>query len=122
MSNYPTIGIDLDGTITESVLFFNFLSHSWPGRVVVITYRDDRQKTVEDLEKLGIKYDELILAKSMDKSGDIKDSGVDIYFDDQDEMTWNIPESVTVFKIRNDGNFDFEDKKWLFSDKTGKLL
>jgi len=34
----------------------------------------------------------------------------------------NIPENVTVLKIRNGGNFDFEEKKWLFSEQTGRMI
>ena len=119
---YPTLGIDLDGTITENSLLFHVLTHNWPGRVVVVTYRDSIEQTVKDLEKLYIKYDKVVLASSMDKSSIIRDYEIDVYIDDQDEMTQNIPESVTVLKMRNAGNFDFEDKKWLYSDKTGKMV
>ena len=34
----------------------------------------------------------------------------------------HIPEGVTVFKIRNGGNYDFESKKWLFSKMTGRMI
>ena len=37
-------------------------------------------------------------------------------------MLKDISEDVDVFKIRNGGNFDFEDKLWLFSDKTGRKV
>jgi uncharacterized HAD superfamily protein len=119
---YPTLGIDLDGTITDSRLFFHVLSHKWPGRVIVVTYRDDMEATVEDLAKLYIRYDEVVLASDVDKSAIIKEYGIDVYIDDQDEMLQNIPEEVTVLKMRNGGNFDYDDKKWLYSDKTGKEL
>ena len=36
---------------------------------------------------------------------------------DQDECLMDIPPAVTVFKIRNDGNF--EESKWLYSSRTG---
>jgi hypothetical protein len=56
------------------------------------------------------------------KAGVIAEKGIDIYFDDQDEMTGEIPETVTVFKIRNGGNFDFETRKWLYSGRTGRQV
>lgn len=119
---YPTLGIDLDGTITENPLFFQVLSNNWPGNVVIITYRDDYNKAVKDLNGYFIKYDKLILSKNMDKSEIIATENINVYFDDQDEMTMEIPKSTTVLKIRNGGNFDFDDKKWLYSNNTGKRI
>lgn len=26
------------------------------------------------------------------------------------------------YGFRNEGNFDFDDRRWMFSDKTGKLV
>lgn len=40
----PTLGIDLDGCVDESPSFFNIVTHVWPGDVIVITFRSDRQK------------------------------------------------------------------------------
>jgi hypothetical protein len=119
----PPIGIDLDGTIDESLAFFQWLSHTWPGKVFILTYRADRAKAVRDLLKYRIRYDTLALVSSFaEKAVVIKHEGIRIYFDDQDEMTADIPEDVTVFKIRNGGNFDFDARKWLYSDQTGRRL
>lgn len=119
----PSLGLDLDGTIDESPLFFQILSHRWPGKVFVVTYRKDQAKAEADVQRFGIRCDEVILVDSFAaKAKVIADRGIDIYFDDQDEMTGDIPESVTVFKVRNGGNFDFEQKKWLYSDQTGIKL
>lgn len=121
--HFPAIGLDLDGTIDESLNFFQWLSHSWRGMVYIITYRSNRSKTEEDLYKYGIRYDQLILVSSFkQKAAIIQREGIEIYFDDQDEMTADIPENVTVFKIRNGGNFDFTDRKWLYSDQTGRSI
>src|SRR5690606_16878597 len=104
----PPIGIDLDGTIDESLPFFQWLSHNWPGKVFILTYRTDWAKAVGDLVKLGIRYDTLVLVSSFpEKAIVIAREGIQVYFDDQDEMTADIAEGVTVFKIRNGGNFDF---------------
>jgi len=29
---------------------------------------------------------------------------------------------VSVMLFRNEGNFDFGDRKWMLSDQTGKLM
>ena len=43
-----------------------------------------------------------------------------MYIDDQDECLMDIPPAVTVFKIRNDGNF--EESQWLYSSRTGSHI
>jgi hypothetical protein len=42
--------------------------------------------------------------------------------DDQDECIQDIGEQTTVFKIRNGGNFDFDEKKWLSTTRLTRLL
>jgi hypothetical protein len=117
---WPTLGLDLDGTIDEAPLFFQILSHRWPGKVYVVTYRKDQAKAEADVQRFGIRCDEVILVDSFGaKAKVIAERGIAFYFDDQDEMTADIPESVKVFKVRNGGNFDFDQKKWLYSDRTG---
>lgn len=117
----PTLGLDLDGTIDENPLFFGILSRMWPGKVYVITYRSDLQKAEQDLDNFGIRYDRVILAASYAAKAEvIKELDVNVYFDDMDEVITHIPESVTVVKVRNGGNF--EGGKWLYSKKTGKEL
>lgn len=117
------IALDLDGTIDECQPFFQWLSHSWRGKVYILTYRSDRDKTVKDLARFGVRYDKLVPVSSFaEKAVIIAREGISIYFDDQDEMTKDIPESVTVFKIRNGGNFAYESKQWLYSAETGREL
>ena len=117
----PTLGLDMDGTIDESVEFFSMLSRIWPGKVIIITGRNDRVETINDLREFEIYYDELILVPYLDaKAMVIIDKGVDVYVDDQDECLMDIPDSVTVLKIRNGGNFD--KKKWLYSHATGEQI
>jgi hypothetical protein len=64
--------------------------------------------------------DRVILADKLDKSSIIKEYGIKYYIDDMDECLINMPEDVTVFKIRNGGNFD--NGKWLYSNITGRQL
>ncbi len=122
MFEAPPLGLDLDGTITDAPLFFCFLAAFWPGKVYIITYRSVESAAVT-AESLNIRYDEIFSAATLsDKARLITLHGVKFFFDDMDECLCNIPDDVTVFKIRNDGNFDFEEEKWLYSPKTGKLL
>ncbi|MDB4490079.1 hypothetical protein N9045_01045 [bacterium] len=119
----PTLGIDIDGTIDENPHFFSVLSNTWPGRVVIITCRNDRSKAIKDLDNWGIYYDHLVLAKRLcDKPQLIKDNSVDIFIDDQDECLQDIPNSVTVMKIRNGGNYDTGSQKWFYSQYTGEKV
>jgi uncharacterized HAD superfamily protein len=116
------LGLDLDGTITDAPEFFSAWTKSWPGRVIIITYRNDREKTILDLERLNIRYDELVLVDRMDGKAVIAEHGVTTYVDDQPEMLKNVPNGVNVMLFRNKGNFDFDDQRWMFSGQTGKQV
>ena len=116
----PILGLDIDGTIDESPLFYSILSRVWPGFVIIITVRSDEAKAKEYLKKFNIYYDNLILVKRLsDKAEIIKSTGVNIYVDDQDECLKNISSDVTVLKMRNPGNFNSVINKWMFSNDTG---
>lgn len=119
----PSLGIDLDGCVDESPIFFQLLSRYWPGKVFVLTYRNDRPKTVNDLARYSIRYDKLILVDSFDsKAKAIEQEGIAIYIDDQPEMLKHVSPLVSVCLFRNDGNFDFQDRRWMLSQETGKLV
>jgi len=118
------IGIDLDNTINENattVAFFAFITNAFRGNseIYIITNRDedDYDATVDELDELGIHYDYLVI--TADKERVILDNDISIYFDDTDEYFINLPETVTVFKIREGGNFDFLKHKWIYGSKTG---
>ena len=120
-NSMPALGIDIDGTIDENPSFFAHLSHSYPGRVVIITYRKDKAKAINDVQKYGVYFDDIFLVNSLDdKARVIAEEGVKIYFDDQDECITNIPLDVTVMKMRNGGNFS--NRKWLYSEETGRSI
>jgi len=119
----PTLGIDLDGCVDESPTFFNILSHVWPGDVIVVTFRSDRDKAVADLEKHGIRFTDVVLVSSFAQKAEvIAERGISFYIDDQPEMLKNVSANVGVLLFRNEGNFDFEGKKWMLSEQTGKLV
>jgi len=121
----PSLGIDLDGCVDEAPIFFSTLTNYWPGKVYVLTYRpaDRREQAQEMLDKFNIKYDKLILVDSFEaKAKVIRELGILIYIDDQPEMLKNISPMANVMLFRNEGNFDFKDKRWMLSDKTGKIV
>ena len=119
----PTLGLDLDGCITDAPEFFSAWTHSWPGKVIVITYRRDRAKAIADLDERNIRYDEVVLVDRFEAKGEvIAEYGVTLYVDDQPEMLKNVPAGVNVMLFRNEGNFDFADQRWMLSQQTGKLV
>lgn len=119
----PTLGIDLDGCVDEAPGFFHILSTVWPGDVLVITFRSDRAKAIADLEKYRIRFTDVVLVNSFDaKAKVIAERRISYYIDDQPEMLKNVSANTAVMLFRNEGNFDFEDRRWILSDKTGKLV
>ena len=121
------IAIDLDNTITadrNSALFFRIITHLLipENDIIVISNRDesDRETTEQELSVLGIRCNKLILTEN--KAGYVLKNGINILFEDTDEYFLEIPESVTVFKIREDGNFSFSAGKWIGSKKTVKMI
>jgi hypothetical protein len=122
------VGLDLDGLLDERPDFFAFLTAFLrAGRhfVAVLTYRDpeSRARTEEQLAGWGIAFDELHFARSLSDKGRLcRELQIDLYFDDQDECVVGVDEKTTVFKIRNGGNFDFEERKWLSTARMTWLL
>jgi uncharacterized HAD superfamily protein len=119
----PALGLDLDGVITDAPEFFSAWTHSWPGRVVVVTYRKDRGKAISDLEQRNIRFDEVVLVDRFEEKATVlREKLITIYVDDQPEILKHIPEGIHVMLFRNEGNYDFEDRRWILSQETGKLL
>ncbi len=120
---YPSIGIDIDGCADEAPIFFSLLTKYWLGKVFVISFRSDRAKAESVLAANNIRCDELILVNSFEaKARIISEKGIGVFFDDQPEALKNISPSCQVMLVRNGGNFDFDDQKWMFSKETGKLV
>jgi hypothetical protein len=65
----PTVGIDLDGTITDAPGFFTLFCNRWPGDIIIVTYRPDVESAKRDLDKYDIRYDEIVLVKSLEDIG-----------------------------------------------------
>ena len=116
------IGIDLDDTITasiESINFFSLITNLLKEKadIYIITNRIDEKPPKKILEDFNIHYDYLILTGK--KTEYIIENKINIYFDDTDEYFLELPESITVFKIRESGNFDFNEHKWIYDKRTG---
>ena len=119
----PTLGLDIDGLLDEANPFFNILTHTWPGKVIIVTLREDREEAERDLSELKIKYDKLVLVDTLgEKSDVIRREGISHYFDDQAECLQDVPEGVDVFLFRNGGNYNYSAKKWMFSQRTGQIV
>jgi len=121
------IAIDLDNTITanrESIKFFAALTNLLIAehRIYIITNREPNteQDIAEELDCLGIEYTEIVITAN--KAEFILKEGITIYFEDTEEYFLTLPDSVLVFKIREDGNFSFAEKKWLANKTTTKMI
>lgn len=120
------IGIDLDNTITYCPEFFSAMTKALKPitEIHIITNRDpspaEEKATRQELLDLGIYFDRLVL--TADKAKYILEAAISIYFDDTDEYFLELPESVTVLKIREPGNFDFGAQRWVYGPGTGRSL
>ena len=130
MSEYKLkIGIDLDNTITAShisMVFFAFLTNflKEEAEIFIMTNRetdeDSRKEIEQELFQMNIRYDRLVITGQ--KAEFILSEGIHILFEDTDEYYIELPSSVLVFKIREPGNFDFDQHKWIYGDKTGRKI
>ena len=114
------IAIDIDNTLTaskNSVEFFRTLTRLLIAEHLIIVLSNraetDREDTEEELDVLGIRYNKLVLTN--DKAGYILKNGIQYFFDDTDENFLTLPDTVTVFKVREAGNFNFKTHKWISS-------
>jgi hypothetical protein len=88
------IGLDIDDTITRNSEFFSFLSQAAVNaghKVIIITFREDREVVQKALKEWNIAYDELItstLESSFQygvngwKAAMCRENKIDVFFDD----------------------------------------
>jgi hydroxymethylpyrimidine pyrophosphatase-like HAD family hydrolase len=121
------IAIDLDNTITASRLsikFFSMLTNllSTDHHITILTNREPKteKEIAAELNKLGISYSSIII--TADKADYIMQNGIEVFVEDTDEYFIGLPCSVLVFKIREDGNFDYLEKKWIGGKKTVRMI
>ena len=123
------IAIDLDNTITasrDSIEFFSILTNLLipdpQHKIYILTNREigTEQLIAEELDDLNIEYNEIII--TADKAQFIKDNKITIYFENEDEYYLELGEEVVVFKVREEFNFSFAQKKWIGSQKTTLMI
>lgn len=99
------IGLDIDDTMTRHWAFFCFLANALVDaghEVYVITLREDFAATRDELASRGLRYTELICADLDEMEGSVeawkaavcKDRGVEILFDDMEEVMNHLPETT----------------------------
>ena len=125
--NVIKIAIDLDNTITanrQSIEFFKILTHLLipEHKIYIISNRapNSEQEIAQVLKDLEISYSEIIITS--EKAEYIKEQGITIFFENEDEYFLEMEEEVVVFKIRESGNFSFSEKKWIGSKRTTKMI
>ena len=101
------VGFDIDGTITKHPVFFSFLTHALVEKghtVLIITTRNERYITENDLEKWSIKYTELHVAdysenEDLDKwkACICQELGVEIFFEDDPDVIRLLDKNVISF-------------------------
>ena len=80
-------------------------------------------QTEEQLQDWGISYDEIVFAKSLEDKGRLcREHNVAIFFEDQDECIVPVDERTVVCKVRNGGNFDFDERVWISTDSLTRLI
>lgn len=122
------VALDIDGTLDEHPGFFAFLSQSLRGaghEVFILTYRDPDSvaRVAEQLLGWGIVFDELVFATSLeDKGKQCRDLAIDVFIDDMDECIVPVARGTLVLKVRNEGNFDFDEQRWVSTARLTRLL
>ena len=122
------IAIDLDGSINAYPAHFRILTQALKAdeeiTIYIITAREQswksREQTEDELEKLGIKYDHLIITDN--KQEFIKDNDISIFIDDQDENFKGLGTGVCCLKVREEMNYCFITYRWYFDKNTGIFL
>ena len=116
------IAVDLDATITAYPYFFKVFTGAMrlagcEIHIVTDRFPGTEKQVAKELESYEISYDKIIITGN--KSEYILKHGISILFDDVDEYFLDLPEGVAVFKVREHFNFDFVEKKWIYSNRTG---
>ena len=121
------IAIDLDNTITaskQSIEFFRVITHLLISehRIYIITNREPgtKQEIAEELAYLGIDYTEIIITDK--KAEYIRENNITVFFENTDETFLEIGADVVVFKIREEMNFSFAERKWIGNKNTTKMI
>ena len=122
------IAIDLDGCINAYPEVFRVLTQTLKTNdeitIYIITSREQswqsREQTEDELESLGIEYDQLIITDN--KAEFIISNGISFFIDNQDEFFQGLGPEVCCLKVREEMNYCFDTYRWYFDEKTGIFL
>ncbi len=121
------VAIDLDQTITasrESIDFFSVLTNLLipEHKIFIITNRqpNTEQDIADELDHYGIEYSEIVITDQ--KAKYIKDHNITIFFENEDEYFLGLGKEVTVFKIREEENYNFKTYKWYGDKNTVEMI
>ncbi len=127
MDKIINISIDIDGTINSSdtaISFFRIMTHLLlpEAHITILTNREPgtEAQIAEELDRMDILYDDIVITSK--KAEYIKNNDISVVFENEDECLLQLPQKITVFKIREDGNFSFVEKKWIGSKNTTKMI
>jgi hypothetical protein len=90
--------------------------------ITILTNREPgtEAQIAEELDRMDILYDDIVITSK--KAEYIKNNDISVVFENEDECLLQLPQKITVFKIREDGNFSFVEKKWIGSKNTTKMI
>ena len=121
------IAIDIDGCITAYPQVFSTLLEllAFGTYSTIITNRTPgtEKEIAQELETYGIfeeDYDKIVI--TAEKAKYIIENNIELLIENTDEYFQNLPASVCVLKVREDGNFNFHTGKWIYGDKTGENI
>ena len=121
------VAIDIDGTINaskESVEFFKVLTCLLIAehKIYILTNREPNteQEIADELDCFGIEYSEIVITPN--KAEYIKQHNITIFFENSDLYFLELGPEITVFKIRESENFDFDKHVWIGSYKTTRMI
>ena len=121
------IAIDIDGTINaskDSVEFFRTLTKSLiaQNEIYILSNRnpDTLEEVEEELTLMGIKFSKVILTNK--KTQVIKDKGITVFYDNEDENFQSLGPDILVFKAREEGNYNYMSGRWYGSKETVEMI
>ena len=122
------IGIDIDGCISAYPSVFSIITKALKGsgktEIFILSSRENskksKQKTIQELNKLGIVYDHLIISDEKQKV--IRDNKIDLFVDNQIENFQQLNSDVCCLLIREQMNYDWETNRFLGDEKTIKMI
>jgi hypothetical protein len=126
MTQPMNLGIDLDGTALRYPEFFSRLTHQWRGvgQVYVLTARSDLDGARDECRRHNITADFILscFRDDEEKARLIEKHQVDVMFDDMPEFSCHFPRSCVTLHVRNEDNFNYDTRQYLFTKYTGKIV